>query len=357
MNKETIGVAIVGIGNWVKGIARAIQESEKVKIVTCYTRTKAKRDEFSAEFQCEQESSFEAILKREDVSGIVLTTPNNTHATLTVKAAEHGKHVFVEKPIANTIADAKRMIEACQKNGVVLAVAHNQRRLNGYRKIKGMLQERRLGEVVMVETNFSHNSGLKLTPDAWRWYEDECPGGPIMSLGVHAADTLQYLLGPIKSVSAFLRRLCITAEVIDVGAAILEFDSGTLGYLASNFVTPWIYYCNLYGTEGNVYFTVDLTAPANSRNSRQEYGSNWNNADRYSELYFKHKGENRKIKIDLEYGEVLVEELEEFAGCMQAGRTPEVGGQEGMRSLAVILAAIRSSSSEAAVRVSDILSE
>lgn len=355
MDGKPVSIAIVGIGMWCKALANAMQRSGAFRIVTCYTRTKAKREEFAAAFQCDQEASYEDVMRREDVEAILLTTPNSAHSEMTVMAAEHGKHVMVEKPIANSVPDARRMIETCQKNGVVLSVAHNQRRLAGYRKIKTLLQTESLGKIVMVETNFSHNSGFRLTPQMWRWYEEECPGGPMMTLGVHPADTLQYLLGPIQSISAFFNRLCLNAEIIDVGAAILQFESGALGYLGSNFVTPWVNYCNLYGTEANLYFTVELPVLKTVEPGR--YGDNWNYADRNSTLYLKRKGDDQKTKVDLESGETLVEEVKEFADCIRNRKTPEVGGSEGMRALAVILAAIRSAKSGEPIKIAEILAE
>jgi len=355
MDAKPVGIAIVGIGMWCKALANAVQRSKAFRIVTCYTRTKAKREEFAATFGCDQETSYENVLKRDDVEGILLTTPNSTHAEMAVLAAEHGKNVLVEKPIANQISEAKRMIEAFQKNGVILSVAHNQRRLAGYRKIKALLEAESLGKIVMVETNFSHDGGFRLTPQMWRWYEEECPGGPMMTLGVHTADTLQYLLGPIQSVSAFLNRLCLSAEIMDVGAAILQFESGALGYLGANFITPWVNYCNLYGTGANLYFTVELPVLKTVEPGR--YGDNWNYADRNSALYLKRKGEDQRTKVDLESGEILVEEVKEFADCIRSGKTPEVSGPEGMRALAVILAATRSAKSGQPVKVAEVLTD
>jgi len=355
MDGKPVSIAIAGIGMWCKALANAMQRSGAFRIVTCYTRTKAKRDKFAATFLCDQETSYEEVLKREDVESVLLTTPNSLHAEMAVLAAEHGKHVLVEKPIANRISDAKWMIEAFQKNAVVLSVAHNQRRLGGYRKIKTLLETGSLGKIVMVETNFSHNSGFRLTPQMWRWYEEECPGGPMMTLGVHPADTLQYLLGPIQSISAFFNRLCLNAEIIDVGAAILQFESGPLGYLGSNFVTPWVNYCNLYGTEANLYFAVELPVLKTIEPGR--YGDNWNCADRNSTLYLKRKGDDQKTKVDLESGEILVEEVKEFADCIRNRKSPEVSGVEGMRALAVILAAIRSAKLGKPVKIAEILAE
>jgi predicted dehydrogenase len=262
----------------------------------------------------------------------------------------------VEKPIANIVADARRMVEACQKNGVVLSVLHNQRRMSGYRKMKAMIEAGEIGQPVAVETSFSQNSGFRLTPQMWRWHEKECPGGPMMTMGVHPADTLQYLLGPVESVSAFFNRFCLKTEIQDAGVAILQFDSGVLGYLSSLYITPWVNYCNVYGTEANLYFTVDLPARKPDETPGQ-YGDTWNRADRFSELYIKRKGEDRKRKVELASGEILKEEVEEFTQCIRKGKIPETGGEEGIRSLAVILAAIRAARSRETVRLASVLAE
>jgi predicted dehydrogenase len=356
MNPEPVAIAVVGIGRWGMAMSNALVRSKAFKIVTCYTRTKAKRDQFSAEFHCDQESSYEDVLKRKDVEAVVLTTPNSGHAEQTVQASEHGKHVLVEKPISSQISGARRMIEACRKNGVVLAVAHEMRRLAGYRQIKALVESGTLGKIVMAEHNSSHNAGLRMTPQAWRWYEEECPGGPLLGMGVHGADSLQYLLGPVQSVSAFSRRLILQSEAADVGNAIFEFESGALGYLASNYVTPWVNFCNIYGTEANLYFSMELPArrPDEPIGKAGEFT---NKGDHYSELYIKRKGEDQKNKVDLKFGEILVEQVKEFADCIRNGKTPEVGGEEALRALAVILAAVRSARSGKPVKVAEVLSE
>jgi predicted dehydrogenase len=295
MSSKPVGVALVGLGVWSQGLAGAMERSQAYKIVTCFTRTKAKRDAFAADYKCDQESSYEDVLKRKDVEAIVLVTPNNEHGAMTAQAAEHGKHVLVEKPIANKIEDAKLMIEACRKHGVLLGVCHNQRRLAGYRKMKAILDTGELGKLAVIETNFTYGAGYRYTPDMWRWYEEGCPGGPMMTMGVHFGDTAQYLAGPVKSVSAFYSRLVLPVESIDVGAALLKFESGALGYLSSNFITPWVYYCNIYGTDANLYFTVELPVPPKTEHGR--YGDRWNLADRHSTLFIKRKGEDNKSRI------------------------------------------------------------
>jgi len=355
MKNDVVGVGLIGCGGFSGDMADVVKRSKKAELIACFDIIPEKREEFSKRYVCDYEKNYEAVLERSDIDGVILVSPNSLHAEQTILAAEHGKHVLVQKPIANLISDARRMIEACHKNGVILSVAHNQRRLAAYRKMKNMVETGSLGKTVMVETNFSHNAGFRLTPQAWRWYEAECPGGPIMTNGIHAADTLQYLLGPIQSVTSYLQRLCISAEIIDTGMSIFEFESGTLGYLGSNFVTPWVYYFNLYGTEANLYFTADL--PPRRSQAPGQYRFDWNHADHYSDLYLKPKGEHKRIKLDLKSGEALLEEMEEFADCIRCGRSPEVSGQEGMQALAVILAVIRSAKSGKPIKISEILEE
>jgi len=88
------------------------------------------------------------------------------------------------------------MREACKAVGVTLLVGHCFRRSGAARKIKQMIEQNLLGNIVLVEANFS-TSGKGLTPEAWRYYKDQCPGGHLMQLGIHHVDTLHYLLGPI----------------------------------------------------------------------------------------------------------------------------------------------------------------
>jgi predicted dehydrogenase len=178
----------------------------------------------------------------------------------------------------------------------------------------------------------------------------------MMTLGVHPAETLQYLLGPIQSASAFFNRLCLKTEIIDTGTAIFRFESGALGYLGSNFITPWVNYCNIYGTEANLYLTVDLPARKPDETPGQ-YGDTWNYADRNSALYLKRKGEDQKIKVDLKTGEILTEEVKEFADCIRNHKVPETGGPEAMQALAVIVAAIRAARTGEVVSLAKVLAE
>ena len=136
---KIVGLAQIGLGAWSSVIADAVQRGKNTKLVTCYTRTAEKRDFFSEKYGCDQESSYEDVLKRKDVDGVLLTSPNAVHAEQAILAAENGKHVFVDKPLANTMEDGKAMIDACKKAGVTLMVGHHMRRFAGFRKMKELM--------------------------------------------------------------------------------------------------------------------------------------------------------------------------------------------------------------------------
>ena len=143
--------------------------------------------------------------------------------------------------------------------GLPFAVGHSARRLSGSRVMKQRIDDGTLGGVTLAEANFSNERGLELTPDTWRWYLDKTPGGPLIQLGVHHADNLQYLLGPVAAVSGYQRKLFTKSEVPDATMTILEFESGALGYLGCGWASPGVYQIRLQGTKQNLMYDLDFT--------------------------------------------------------------------------------------------------
>lgn len=337
--RDPIGVGIVGIGSWAEVIAEALQRSEKARLVTCFARTPEHRSAFCKRFGCDQEKSYEDLLSRDDIRGVLLITPNAVHAEQTELAARYGKHIFVEKPIANTLADGRRMIEVCRKAGVILMVGHNMRRLTGYRKIKELIDSGSIGKPVMVEANFSHNLGFELTAERWRWSGDDsgCPAGSLMTMGVHHADTLIRMFGPIKTVFSNFSRLYIPAPVEDTTTTIFRFQSGILGYLGSNYCSPKTNFIHVYGTKANVLCNVTLPNVPFA-----EYLKMWPSADRFTQLVISDLQGMGGKEIPLPIGDAILEEVDEFADCIRTGANPETDGPSALAALALIRAAIES---------------
>ncbi len=336
---DLVRVGLVGIGSWSGVIADATQRSKKLKLVTCYSRTPDKREAYSQRYGIEQEKSFEDLLKRKDIDGLLIITPNAVHAEQTVSAAQHGKHVFVDKPIANTLEDGRKMIEACRKAGVVLQVGQLMRRLAGYRKIKELIDKGVIGKPVMAEANFSHDLGFQLTPEKWRWRGDNtgCPAGALMTMGIHHADTLIHYFGPIKTAFSFFSKLYIPAPVEDVTTTIFKFESGVLGYLGSNYCSPKANYVYVFGTKANLLCTVTLPNVPFA-----EYLKIWPSVDRYTRLTLFELDKDGGKDISLPVGDPVLEEIDEFADCIRTGAKPETGGESSLAALALIRAAIES---------------
>jgi len=347
--KDIVRLAIIGTGAWSGAVADVMNRSKNVQLVTCYEMVPEKGKAFSSKYGCDYEKSYEDVLNRDDIDGVHLVTPNAVHSEQTLLAAKFGKHVFVEKPIANTIADAKKMIEACDKAGVVLMVGHHLRRLTGIRKLKEFIKAGAIGEPIQIEGNFSQNLGFSLTPQSFRWYGDDsgCPAGSLMTMGIHHVDSYNYLLGPIKSVFSFFNRLYIPAPVDDVTATIFQFESGVLGHLGSNYASPkalWIY---IYGTDANLLCTVTLpNLPF------EEYLLRWQDVDRDTKVQIFEKGSSGAKEVPIEIGNPILEEIDEFAYCIQTGEKPETDGKGALDALSFIRAAIESAKTGSPVKLS-----
>jgi predicted dehydrogenase len=341
---EPVRVAAVGLGRWAKVLAEAIKRSDRVKIVSCYSRSEKSRETFSRQYNCGAAKSYTELLTDPEVEGVMITTPNDAHAEPVLEAAAKGKAVYVDKPIAHTMAEAIRIDRACRDAGVILSVGHSARRLKGNRKIKEIMDEGALGKLVMAECNFSNDRSLELTPDKWRWYKDKSPGGPLIQLAVHHTDTLNYLFGPAKNVTCMAKRLYTPAEIEDVTMTILEMESGQLCYIGSNWASQGTFYTYIYGMDANLYFTVDFN-----------FWSNSNIVDQHSRLEIQHRGSSEHKPISLGQGDMFREQLEEFGDCIRGGKQPEVGGKEATAALAVIYAALRSAETGRTVAVKEVM--
>ena len=111
---EPLRVACIGMGWWSDVLADAIKRSGKLKIVACYTRSPEKRAAFAAKYSCRATPSYDAILADPEIEAVINTTPNDVHLETTRQAALAGKHVFLDKPIANSVSDARKITECCR---------------------------------------------------------------------------------------------------------------------------------------------------------------------------------------------------------------------------------------------------
>jgi predicted dehydrogenase len=331
MNSK-VRLAPVGLGRWARVLARGAQRGDAIELYSCFSRSEDKRKAFQEEYSIPRSaSSYDELLADPQVEGVIVTTPNDTHREVITRALEAGKAVYTDKPIAQTLEDALAIKQAVERTRGVFAVGHSARRLSGNRVMKRWIEDGTLGQVSMAEANFSNERGLELTPQTWRWYLDKTPGGPLLQLGVHHADNLQYLLGPVAAVTAIQRKLYTPSEVPDATMAILEFESGSLGYLGCGWASPGIYQIRLQGTRQNLMYDLDFT-----------HWDDSHEADAWSTLVSQAYGEQERTPVAMPPTDMFREQLEEFAFAARGEATVEVQVDDAIRALAVVHAALES---------------
>jgi predicted dehydrogenase len=310
-----MNVALVGTGFWATKLAEAAAKTKDVRVTSCWSPNDERRTAFAERFGCAPAPSFEDAL--DGIDAVLLATPNHLHEEQAVAAAERGMHVFVEKPIADTVEAGERMRDACERAGVTLLVGHEMRRLGAARKAKELIESGALGTPVLAEANFSLTSPVK--PGTWK---AGGRGTPLVQLGVHHADTLAYLLGPVSRTTGTVAR--VHSELVDdVGVATLEFESGALGTISSSYVSPRTYSLRILGTDAVLDYRTDISV--------------WPAADRLDELTtLSVDGET----VAVERVDPIVAELDELARCVRGEASPETGAAEGLAALRVILAAV-----------------
>jgi predicted dehydrogenase len=320
VKKAKLGV--VGIGWWSDVLAASIAGSDCAEICAAYTRSRDKTEAFAKRFNCFAASSLEALLEFTDLDGVIVTVPNGAHREVATAAAASGKHVFVEKPIANTLDDGEAIVAACARAGVVLSVGHSYRRHAGLRRMRKFIDEETLGRVSFAEAIFAKDRGLKLeNPEDWRFRKSEMPGGCLMQIGIHQIDNILYLLGPARSVFASFARLETRAEIPDLASVLITLESGALASVTADYISADRFRLSLYGTKAIA--TFDLAEG----------------------LSLQRRGQDKAEPVSITANDYLRAEIEEFAQCILHGGVAEVGGREAMAALAVVRAAIDSAAS------------
>jgi UDP-N-acetyl-2-amino-2-deoxyglucuronate dehydrogenase len=314
------GIAIVGTGMWAPGLAAAAERAG-LDLVTCFGRDEQKRREFAERFGCEPAASLDEAIGHPRVEGVLLVTPNDVHEEQALACAQRGRHVFVEKPIADSTEAGERMRRACAEAGVTLMVGHAFRRLGAARRVRQVLDDGALGRVVLAEANMSLPGSFK--PGAWRAERERNPGGPIMQLGIHHVDTLAYWLGPVRRASGRFAHVHSSAEIDDVGVVTLEFESGALASVTGSYVSPKTLSLRLLGTEAVLDYRSDFSVWPDARA-----------LDGVTTLTL--AGE----PVDFEERDMLAEELAEFGRCIRGEAEPETGAHEGIAALAAVLQAL-----------------
>ena len=286
-------------------------------------------------------TDYKKLLKDERVQAVCVLLPNKFHAPVTIAAAKAGRHVFVEKPMANSSAECKKMIDACNKAGVTLMVNQGQRRIAAHRKAKEVLESGILGRVNYVSGLFGHAGPEHWSPTGkWFFRKEQARFGAMADLGVHKADIIRYLTGKeIVEVGAFTATLEKKgATVEDNFSATVKFDDGTLGMFGASWTTKgaMVSYTMFHCENGNLYV-----------------GNPGDENTCWAELH------DPECRINFEEPEPLNEYEDSWGVDVGGGfvraclglEEPFCSGEEGKKSMEVILAAEKSALTKRIVKV------
>ena len=333
LERNRVQIGIAGLGGHGRTIVEAIERSDQYRVVAVFDPVLDERRRAEDLFGATGYHSFEEFLNA-PVQAVVLVTPNTLHHAQTLAAFAKGYHVFVEKPLANSVEHGQEMVEAAQRAGRILMTGHNFRRGRAQRLAKKYIEEGKLGEIVSFELHFSANNIPLLAKNAWRLNPEACPLLPVMQLGIHGIDLVHALLGPVHQVTSRSRTVVAPEGVVDAVTALLELENGVHGTMICNYCTPISFTCHVYGTEGYVQctphrFTFRL-------NEDMDHG-----------------GEGPATVFDFsdKPRESFLFQMEAFAKAILDGSEVETDGVAGLQALAVAEAMQKSAGSKRTEKV------
>ncbi|MBI3435048.1 MAG: Gfo/Idh/MocA family oxidoreductase [Proteobacteria bacterium] len=345
-----VKLGIVGLGRWARVLMRAAAQSSELRIVSAYSRGEDKRRAFAREFDVAVAPDMPSLLADPQIGGVILTVPNEQHLPVASDVARAGKHVYTEKPIANTLEDGLAIEALENRHGVSVTVGHSARLMGGLRMIRAAIDAGELGRVACIEANFSNERGLELTRQAWRWYKAKAPGGPLSQLAIHQFDVLNYLGGEIVEANAVAAKLSpVGAEVDDQSMTLVRFADGKVGYVGSSWTSPGVFAVRVFGSKGLMHYEIDF--------------GTWDTPHKLHEtstLYIQRgrDGYGRREVLKVPPSDMFRAELEMFAQSCRSGKSGELSARNGNLAVGVVYAALRSiERNGAAVRVAEVMAE
>jgi len=331
-----IGFGIIGCGMIADFHSKAIDDIRGAKLVACFDTFPASADRLAKATGCRAYHDLKEMLADPDVDVVTICTPSGAHQDPAVAAARAGKHVVVEKPLEITLKRCDKIINECKKAGVVLSTIFPSRFHESSQQLKQAIEKGRFGRVTMGDayvkwyrTQEYYDSG------AWRgtWALDG--GGALMNQAIHSVDLLVWLMGPVGEISAHTATLAHKRiEVEDVATATLKFKNGALGVIeATTAAYPGaLKRIEIHGSSGSaVIEEEDIKSWDFQKKLRSDdailkrlAGKTKTGGGAADPTAIGHHGHTQQFK--------------DVLSAIKNGTVPQIDGQEGRRSVEVILA-------------------
>ncbi|HML21344.1 MAG TPA: Gfo/Idh/MocA family oxidoreductase [Aggregatilinea sp.] len=279
--------------------------------------------------------NYEAILKRDDIDAVTVGIPNDLHEEVVVAAAQAGKHILCEKPLARSLPEGERMMAAVHAAGVKLVYGEMLCFAPKYVRAKKLIQEGALGKVFLVKQSEEHDG----PHSPWFWDVNRSGGGVLLDMGCHSIEFARWILDRprVKSVQATLGRFMHSEKTLgeDHSIVVIEFENGAIAMAENSWAkTGGIDdRCEIYGTLGNT--RADLVQGVGLRtHSKVGYGYAVEKAD--STMGWTFTG------FEEEWTHGFPQEMRHFVNVVQGKEEPTETGEDGLEVLRIIYAAYQS---------------
>jgi predicted dehydrogenase len=278
-----------------------------------------------------------AVVARPDIDAVDICLPHALHAPVAIAAAEAGKHVLVEKPMATTLTEALAMVQAHSRAGTTLMVAQNQRYAGEHRQLKQLLDDGALGRVFAARADCNQHLSGSLGTGHWFASRALAGGGVVISVAIHKIDLLRYLLGEVRQVASFHTVSGVNPgmDCEDAGVTVLEFETGAVAELFSSFATavpPIGGVRELFVLHGEFGMVSNV--------------GGWRLHSAVLDGY----GDGLKL-LDLPAENAFVNEIRHWVECVVNGNEPLSSGRDNLGTMAVIDAIYRAARTRQVVRV------
>ncbi|MBZ0302645.1 MAG: Gfo/Idh/MocA family oxidoreductase [Anaerolineae bacterium] len=325
---DTLRFGLIGCGRIAPHHAHAIQTLPGAELAAVVDIVEDRAYRFADEYGAEPYFEYKAMLERDDIDVVCICTPSGLHAQMAIDAAQAGKHIMVEKPMALSLADADAMIAAARANDVRLCVAFQNRFNPPIQDLRAAAQTGRLGKLLLGNATVRWYRAQEYYEDGWHgtWAMD---GGALMNQSIHHVDALVWLMGePVESVFAYSATLAHRMEAEDTVVAALRFASGALASIEASTIT---YPTDLEGsiTLLGEHGSVKIGGVALNRKDMWKLDGE---LEHESEIL----NENRPDPLSV-YGTSHPHVFADMAAAIREKRDPFITGEEGRRALQVVL--------------------
>ncbi|MFC1525874.1 Gfo/Idh/MocA family protein [Candidatus Latescibacterota bacterium] len=343
MSDRTVGFGVVGCGVVADYHIGAMEEVEGARLAAVCDAVEARAREVGEKLGVTWYTSHEEMLKSPEIDVVCICTPSGLRIPIATDAAAAGKHLVIEKPIDVTLEKADRIIREADEAGVELMCIFQLRYGEAVQRVREAVQSGKLGTVTLGDAYIKwYRPQEYYESAAWRGTWDMEGGGALMTQGIHTVDLLQWIMGPVKSVSARMGALVHDVEVEDTIVATLEYESGALGVVeATTASRPGMpARLEFSGSRGTIIVEADqiTTWEVEGEGGEATGGAGTDVAKAASDS--KTFGtEGHKVQI------------REMVQVVRGGGHPVIDGPEGRKAVELILAMYQSARSGASVEL------